>query len=203
MKVSGGVLPVSSLLGLFFLLAMVQTAFAQDEPDAPKPALVIYFSNPESESVWTALVDAFPREAAREGSAMPANLQLVAASMLGPHAEFGKLVQVHLSGRCDVPEQAFHPIERGPLGWVPEVAGEIQPFVYVDCERLAQYLGPKLLGMNAGQRRQAMVTAIARIMVHEWLHITLQTAQHTNHGIRRAELTVNDLVQPLPSSAGD
>lgn len=184
------------LAGLWFS-ASVLTALA-GETDTPKPAVVVYFSNPKSETMWPALAEAFPQEAAQAAVAMPAGLQLMDASLLGPHAEFGRLVQVHLLGRCDVAEQAFRPLARGlfggPLGWVLRVDGEIQPYVYVDCERLSQYLDAKVLGMSAEQRQQAMVTAIARIMVHEWLHITLQTADHTEHGIRQAELTVDELV---------
>jgi hypothetical protein len=155
--------------------------------------------------VWPAIADAFRRETARESSeySLPADLQLLPATALQPHPEFGRVVQVHLRGRCDVAEQAYRPLGRGPLGWVLDVSGEIQPFVYVDCERLVQILNPKTLGMNDAERADAMATAIARITVHEWLHITLQSTAHTAHGIRRAELSANDLVTPSTSGAGN
>jgi hypothetical protein len=189
-----------------FLCAAALAGFAQDAVvRAPRPAVVVYFSNPASEGVWQAVEDAFAKEQAQHGGELmlPPDLQLVAASSLHLNSEFGRLITVHLQGRCDVAEQAFRPVSRGPLGWVPEVSGEIQPFVYVNCDRLAQYLRPRLLGMNGQQRTSAMGTAITRIMLHEWLHITLQTAEHTSHGIRRAELSANDLIAPVTAMPGN
>jgi hypothetical protein len=57
--------------------------------------------------------------------------------------------------------------------------------------------------MNDEQRNNAIGTAIARIMLHEWLHITLQTAEHTSHGIRQAELSANDLITPVAPTPGN
>jgi hypothetical protein len=169
------------------------------------PAVIFYFDSPASSQVWPAIRDAFRQETAHESreSLLPDTLQLLPATDLRPDSEFGQVIQVHLRGRCDVVEQAYRPLGPGPLGWVFRVSGEIQPFVYVDCERLAQVLNPKTLGMDDAQRANAMATAIARITMHEWLHITLQSATHTSHGIRRAELSVNDLVEPSASSGGD
>jgi hypothetical protein len=170
-----------------------------------RPAVVFYFDTPASAGIWPSIAQAFGREALdeRQNYPLPADVELLPASALHPGSEFSQVIQVHLLGRCDVAEQAFRPLGPGPLGWVRNVSGEIQPFVSVDCARLAQFLDAKVLGMDDQQRVAAMSTAIARITIHEWLHITLQSATHTDHGIRRAELTPDDLVQLPPSSAGN
>jgi len=171
-------------------------ALSADDGVGPplKPAIVFYFDTPSSAQAWPAIMGAVRREVAGSEYSLPADIDLLPATDLRPGSEFGKVIEVHLRGRCDVAEQAYRPVARGPLGWVLRVGGEIQPFVYVDCERLAQFLDPKMLGMSDSQRSDAMATAIARITVHEWLHITLQSAGHMSHGIRRAELSANDLV---------
>jgi hypothetical protein len=76
---------------------------------------------------------------------------------------------------------------------VLDVSGEIQPFVYINCDRVAQFLNPTTLGMNDDQRREAMARAISRIAIHEWIHIDAQSARHASHGIRQAELSGAEL----------
>lgn len=166
---------------------------------------VVFYADPKVESsIWPSLVDAFHSETAREEGdyALPEDVELVRASALTEGQEFTRVIQVHLLGRCDVVQQAYRPIRRGPLGWVLRVSGEIQPFVYVDCTRLAQFLNPATLGMNDEQRRNVMTQAIARITIHEWIHIATQSAAHDGHGIRRAELSRDDLAPASRVSGG-
>jgi hypothetical protein len=170
-----------------------------------KPAVIFFFDSPASSTILPAVAIAFQQEAAveRREYPVPENFEVLSATALRPDSEFSKVVQVHLLGRCDVVEQAVHPLAPGPLGWVLRVSGEIQPFVYVNCERLAQVLNPRTLGMNDAQRADAMANAVARIAMHEWLHISLQTDVHTNRGVRRAELSANDLIAPANPPTGD
>lgn len=186
-----------SVLAVLFLLGDA-AAQVKEETKTLRPTIVFFFDDPASASIWPAVQSAFLDETAEEQVSypLPSNLELVSATSLKPGVEFGRTIQVHLLGRCDVAEQAYRPLRPGPLGWVYNVSGEIQPFVYADCNRLAQFLNTKLLGMSDEQRNDAMARAIARIAMHEWLHITLQDAAHTEHGIRRAELTADDLVRP-------
>lgn len=198
---AGGV--VLSILAILCLTAHA-AAQANEDSKTLRPTIVFFFDDPASASVWPAIQSAFQNETADEQASypLPSNLELVSAASLRPGLEFGRTIQVHLLGRCDVAEQAYRPLRPGPLGWVYNVSGEIQPFVYVDCNRLAQFLDAKLLGMSDEQRSDAMAWAIARVAMHEWLHITLQDAAHTERGIRRAELTADDLVRPY-HVAGD
>jgi hypothetical protein len=149
--------------------------------------------------MWTPLFEAFRSEAAEErlDYPLPEEFTLVQGSEVAAGQDFSAVVEVRLIGRCDVAEQAYRPLPRGPLGWVVRASGEIQPFIYVDCGRLAQYLGPATLGMNEDQRRAAMARAISRIAIHEWIHIETQSGRHEGHGIRQAELARQDLIRGL------
>ena len=193
------------LLMFVMFLALGLSAAPADGIVSLKPAVIFYFDNSASARSFPAIVEAFRRESANESleHSLPSDLQLLPATALQPGSEFDRVVQVHLLGRCDVAEQAYRPPTRTPLGWVLRVSGEIQPFIYVDCGRLVQFLNPKMLGMNDEQRSDSLATAIARITVHEWLHISLQSDVHTNHGIRRAELSSDDLVNLSSGSAGN
>ena len=167
-------------------------------------AIVFYADRDVQGVLWPALFDAFHRELAQEGREypLPPDVQLLRASSLTPGQEFARVIEVRLIGRCDVIQQAYRPIQRGPLGWVLRVSGEIQPFVYVDCARVAQFLNPMTLGMNGEQRRNAMTQAISRIALHEWIHIDQQSADHESHGIRKAELSRDDLAPATRVTGG-
>jgi hypothetical protein len=82
----------------------------------------------------------------------------------------------------------------GVLGWVPRVNGHIQPYVHVDCSILVQTLGR--MGMQASQERRdrVMGEAMARVIVHEWIHYATQSAAHTDFGISKSEFNANDLL---------
>lgn len=166
-------------------------------PDQPNPttAIVFYADRDVQDTLWPGLFEAFQREVAREERDYPLPLDAhpIKASSLEPGQEFAQVIEVRLIGRCDVVQQAYRPLRRGPLGWVLRVSGEVQPFVYVDCARLAQVLNPKTLGMNEEQRKNAMAQAIARIAIHEWIHIDKQSGDHETHGIRKPELSAEDL----------
>ena len=107
------------------------------------------------------------------------------------------VIEVRLLGRCDVLPQADRPWRRasaGPLGWVQRAGGEIQPFIFIDCERLAQLLRQATLGLNQEERKQAMTQAIAHVVIHEWIHVATQSSSHSAHGIMRASLSARELM---------
>lgn len=112
--------------------------------------------------------------------------------------EFPLVLQVRLEGRCDVPVQAQHFIRPGPLGWVLLVNGEIQPFIYIDCTRLAQVLNPITLGENAAVRQRLMNSAIANILLHEWIHVASQSSRHSRHGLMQEQLSSRELTTAAP-----
>jgi hypothetical protein len=162
-------------------------------------ALVFYSDKDVSPSLWAPLFSAIQEDLAHEdyGSAdqsLDRNPSLLRSTNIHPGEEFSRVVEVILLGRCDVAQQAYRPLKPGPLGWVLRVHGEIQPYIYIDCTRLAQVLNPATLGLSNDERTRAMTQAIAHVLVHEWIHITTQNAGHTEHGITQATLTIGQLI---------
>jgi hypothetical protein len=161
--------------------------------------LVFYADKQVSDQLWAPLFGAVQEDLAREdfGNAshsLDRNSRLLRSNEVFAGEEFGSVVQVKLLGRCDVVQQAYRPLKPGPLGWVLRVQGEIQPYIYIDCTRMAQTLNPTTLGMSNDARTRAMTQAMAHVLVHEWIHIATQNVGHTAHGISQAQLSVNELV---------
>ena len=183
-------------LSLLTLLSFFPQSSAGQGSSPPTTAIVFYAEPRVADAIWPQLTETFHSELEQEESdyPLPESVEAVRASALRPGQQFGQVIEVRLIGRCDVVQQAYRPMHGGPLGWVPRVSGEIQPFIFVNCARLAQFLNPVTLGMSDQQRSEAMARAISRIAIHEWIHIDAQTAQHGNHGIRQAELTSRELV---------
>lgn len=193
--------PGLALRPVVFLLLVVPVALscrvaAAQGSDHTGTAVVFYADPHVAEPTLAPLFDAFRAEVAQERQEypLPENFELVRASELSAGQDFDNVVEVRLIGRCDVAEQAYRPLLHGPLGWVMRASGEIQPFIYVDCDRLAQYLGPATLGMNEDQRTKTMARAISRIAIHEWIHIDTQSGRHQGCGIRQPELSSRELI---------
>lgn len=191
-------------LVLFFLSVATFLPAQAQQKNPQRTAVIFYADSHAGDQVWTPLFQSFRQELAQESREypIPAEAELIPAANLAPGQDFSRILQVHLLGRCDVVQQAYRPLRAGPLGWVWQVSGEIQPFIYVNCERLAQILDPVTLGMNDEQRTHAMADAIARISVHEWIHIATQSGVHSNHGIERAELSADELVTAPQNASG-
>jgi hypothetical protein len=112
---------------------------------------------------------------------------------LVPETAFGFILQVKLLGSCDVASAGYYPLPNGPLGWVKMVSGEVQPFISIDCTRLAQLLGPEASSLDKQGRRRAMAQAIAHVLIHEWIHIA-QRPSHDAHGIMKSSISVKELI---------
>jgi hypothetical protein len=168
--------------------------------------LIFYADRQVSEALWQPLFFAIHEDFAQESYGLiESDPHLLRASEIHPGQEFGNVIEVKLLGRCDVPQQAYRPLKPGPLGWVLRVHGEIQPYIYVDCTRMAQTLNASTLGMSFEQRTRAMSQAISHVLVHEWIHIATQNAAHTEHGITQAQLTPSTLIaepDKVPGSFG-
>jgi len=80
------------------------------------------------------------------------------------------------------------------LGWVLQVNGRIEPFAHVDCTQIGGVLGAQAQGMDADERNTVMAGAIARVIVHEWIHIAAQSSSHAERGIENAQFGEADLM---------
>jgi len=186
---------VAIAYSLVFLVAKTQAA---------EKAIVFYADKQVSDTLWSPLFSAIKDDLAKESYGLAdRNPRLIRSSEVLPGEEFSSVIEVKLLGRCDVAQQAYRPLKPGPLGWVLRVHGEIQPYIYVDCTRMAQVLDPTTLGMSSEQRSRAMSQAISHVLVHEWIHIATQNSGHTEHGISEAQLTAATLVAEPSHSASN
>ena len=183
------------------MITLALLLFPPLKSQAAENTIVFYADKQVSETLWQPLFSAIQDDLAKENYGLAdRSPHLIRGSEVYPGEEFSSVVEVRLLGRCDVPQQAYRPLKPGPLGWVLRVHGQIQPFIYVDCTRMAQVLDPTTLGMSREERTRAMSQAISHVLVHEWLHIATQNAGHTAHGIREAQLTPSTLVaEPQPN----
>jgi hypothetical protein len=174
----------------------------------PSPAgtTILFTADPQvSDTLWEPLYAAIRlgiKEHAEEFRQLGITSQphLLRRSEIALGAEFPLLLQVRLEGRCDIPVQAPHFMRaKGPLGWVFLVNGKIQPFIFVDCTRLAQVLNPLTLGENAARRQRLMNIAIANVVLHEWIHIASQSSRHSRHGLMQEQLSNRELTAAVAS----
>jgi hypothetical protein len=162
-------------------------------------ALVFYAQPKVSEDLWPVLFEVLRSDLAdREGELSDRfDLDKQATFLRGTDdlrgVVYSRIISVKLLGRCDVLPQTEHP-SRGPLGWVPLVSGTIQPFISIDCTRIAEVLRPATAGLSKQDRQYMMDQAIAHVLIHEWDHIATQSARHTSHGISQAYLSLNELI---------
>jgi hypothetical protein len=163
----------------------------------PGTAFVFYAQPQVSEDLWPDLFQVLRADFDDElpnGTIPDKGATFVRASDDLKGVTFSHIIAVKLLGRCDVLPQANRPSLRGPLGWVYLVSGKIEPFVSIDCTRLAQVLRPAVAGLNKQERRYAMLQAIAHVLIHEWSHIASQSPSHTAHGLTQANLSAGELI---------
>jgi hypothetical protein len=191
------------IAGIFFvfMLAFAHSVVLNAQQSG---VAIVFLAQPQiSKEFWPALFQSLREELEAgtgelpDGVALDRNPALLRRDDLVRGIQAVSVIEVKLLGRCDVLPQADRPWRRAsadPLGWVQRVAGEIQPFIFIDCERLAQVLRQATLGLNREERRQAMAHAIAHVLIHEWIHVATQSCSHSAHGITRASLSVRELI---------
>jgi hypothetical protein len=206
---------------LVFMLASGQTnsGFAAAIPapalNAQQPGTALVFYGPKmspkvspgvSNDLWPVLFQTLRSDLADGAGDLPEGLVLDKDPLLVRGDQdlrgmtFPQVITVKLLGRCDVYSQAKQSSEKGPLGWVLLVSGKVQPFVSIDCARIAEVLRPTIAGWNKQRRQDAMVQAITHVLIHEWSHIATQSSAHSSRGITQANLSVSDLIkEPLNS----
>ena len=108
------------------------------------------FSKPVSEAFWQTLQEELDRTAAQ---AWPDHsLQWMKREEFHGGMEYPEIIQVRLQGHCKADLTTDWQFADGPLGWVYMTGGEIQPVVYVNCDRIGQTLEHELRGANCKER---------------------------------------------------
>jgi len=189
-----------AILGALLTLLPASAAVLPSQPEEPGTTIAFYAQPNVSEDLWPALFQVLRADLAEETGELPNGFVLdkQAAFVRGSddlrgHV-FSRIIVVKLLGRCDVLPQTGHP-SRGPLGWVPQISGTIQPLISIDCTRIAEVLRPAAAGLNKPGRQYVMDQAIAHVLIHEWIHIATQSTRHSSRGISQAYLSVNDLIE--------
>jgi hypothetical protein len=173
----------------------------------PGTAIVFYAQTPVSEDLWPQLFQIVRADLADGAGELSNSPGLDKHPILARGSDdlqgitFSQIISVKLLGHCDLLPQADRPQLRGPLGWVPLVSGKIQPFVSIDCTRIAQVLRRTVAHENKQERQYAMTQAIAHVLIHEWIHIAAQSTEHGRRGITQAYLSVDELTEG-PKSSG-
>ena len=129
-----------------------------------------------------------------KGVVLDRNPALTRHNDLVPETAFGFVLQVKLLGSCNLASAGYYPFPNGPLGWVKMASGHLQPLISIDCVRLAQLLAPQACNLDKQGRRRAIAQAIAHVLIHEWIHITMPRPSHDVHGIMQSSISVKELV---------
>lgn len=199
---------------VLILILVAQWMVCREHLDAavvatPRLTLVVYGDKPMPEEEWTALSSALMNgfdHLAMETHLFPGAVEIVHAETLAPRAHFDSVIPIYLHGSCRLLGQPGQHEISGALGWVLRDQNHIQPFIHVDCARIAEVLGGSALWMDRGARNAAMAQAISRVVLHEWVHIATQSPLHTRDGIEKSAFGVQDLAPGsspmIPHSSG-
>jgi hypothetical protein len=180
---------------------VAQTASAQ--ATSAHTTLVIFADRPISGQLWLALTAELHAELASgdpEMRTLDPEAQFLRGESLVPGIEFHATVTVFLHGPCTtIIQTGIHPASiPGALGWVNSRKGSIEPFMHVNCTLIARMLASQ--SAWSPQPNQKMATALARVILHEWIHIATQNPAHAHHGVAQAQFSIYDLVA-LPASS--
>lgn len=177
------------------LIVFTEIASAAGPPDtrAARTAVLLDLSSSVPESFWKALEAELERPEITKSLEGP--IVWMKREQFQKGMEFPEVFQVRLEGDCAGTGPGADDIAAGPLGWVYVISDQIQPFVFVNCNRVGQALRHALRNEPRAERRQKMARAIARIIAHELNHIVTQDTGHTGIGLQKAYLTPADLVQ--------
>jgi hypothetical protein len=189
---------VASVL-LLLTMAWFGLAVAAQVVVAPQThtTIVVFSDRPMQPGQWATLHDAL-RASLVNGGEEAQTLDGDAMFLRGDEVEPGMVVDsaivVYLHGNCELEPLVRRTAFGVPLGWVLERHGRIEPFAHVDCTRIGQVLGPQARGIARDRRNTMMADAMARVIMHEWIHIATQRSAHAEQGIERAQFGAADLL---------
>jgi hypothetical protein len=219
-RLSNAVAPLLSAVASVLLLLASTSSVAQTQQAPANTTLAVFSDQPMPQGLWPELVTAFREEEAASPEAQALfdkttlntakfavpEIQLIRGEAIKPGLVVDNSITVYLHGECAT-DQSPHPdlysqsLGSIPLGWVRNDNGQIEPFIHVECKHIGQVLGQQGIGRNMDQRNRIMAVAIARVILHEWIHINTQNPRHAKHGIAKAQFSVADLVARTTSSS--
>jgi hypothetical protein len=193
-----GVVSFISVALLLAVLSMSRTAGAALVVTTPQTTtVVVYVDHPLPEGEWPALQTAIRgglADAAAEAPAIDTHAEVILANGVPLEPRAGGFIPVFLHGNCYPNTQPLHYPGGEKLGWVNQRQGQIEPFIHVDCTRIGEILEPAIYWWKHDRRIDAMGEAIARVILHEWIHIATQSPAHNGRGMGKAHFGVDDLL---------
>jgi len=131
---------------LMFLLACVSTLKANASTKTRQSGRVIVFDAQlqVNDKLWPASFQSVRVNLAAGGNESPKGVGLDGSSALiirkdpVPETAFQFILRVRFLGRYDVASAGYYPLPNGPLGWIRMVSRRTQPFMSINCTRLAQ-----------------------------------------------------------------
>jgi hypothetical protein len=186
-----------SQIGLFLTLFVATAAAAlaasvSATSDSSATALVFEFSRPVSDNVWQTLVTAMAE--ADLPTILGRHVVFVRQTEMTKGTEFLDIVQVALKGDCATGRDFGSAATSDPLGWVYLREERIQPFIFVDCNRIAKALERELRELPPSARQRIMAYAISYVIAHELAHIATQSSVHAEAGLLKPGATKLDLL---------
>jgi hypothetical protein len=179
--------PVLSLFFRFPVRAEEHPAVAYDT------LVVVYFPSPSCSAFWPALKSELERSETRK--LLTGSVRWITQDEFQKGLESKRGYEILLRGDCTMAAPSTNQKQpRGPLGWVLLVEDRIQPFVYVDCDRVRQMLYRDLQDKTTAERRRLLARAVSRIIVHEMTHIVTQSSRHGASGLEKARVSSSDLL---------
>ena len=183
---------------LLAMLSVSGTAGAALVVTTPQTTtVVIYVDHPLPEGEWPALQAAIHgglANAAAEAPAIDTHADVIFGGAVAPEPRESAFISVYLHGNCYPKTQPLQYPGGEKLGWVKRRQGQIEPFIHVDCTRIGELLEPAIYWWKYDRRIDAMGEAIARVILHEWIHIATQSPSHNGRGIGKAHFGVDDLL---------
>jgi hypothetical protein len=131
---------------LMFLLACVSTLTANASTKTRQSGRVIVFDAQlqVNDKLWPASFQTIRVNLAAGGDESSKGIVPDRSSALilrknpVPETAFEFILRVRFLGRYDVASAGYYPLPNGPLGWIRIVSGHTQPFISINCTRLAQ-----------------------------------------------------------------
>jgi hypothetical protein len=183
---------------------------------APNASLAIFSDQAMSNEFWAIMVSTLREELASgapemrllpgqtsgsDPSADPA-IQILRGDRIVPGLNVDNPITIYLHGDC-VALRSFslrQPSSSGALGWVRLNHGHIEHFIHVECTRLAQTLATQTYGLDRDQQDRLMARGIARVILHEWIHIATQNPGHARDRLAKAVFGPQDLIAKTANS---
>jgi hypothetical protein len=164
---------------------------------AARPVLLISSERRMPEESWRALFAALERDLPEVEGLVPTSDAHPIFLRGGRGADAGPVsrpITVYLRGDClpSARQLPFPGTQR--LGWVSEVDGQIVPVIHVQCTEIGAEISGRTEWMKQDKRTAAMGEAMARVILHEWVHVAAQTAAHGADGVTKPVFSVNDLL---------